>query len=439
MKNAIISILSIWLSVPVLLAQQQWTLEQCIDYALKNNLTVESAELNVTVNKVLTDKAKLNYVPNLDFWANYRYDISRSLNPADYSFVENNYVGSAGAGLNLETPIFTGFKRYHNYKKSISDLNISVADLDVLKDDISLSIIMNYMSILLSKELIKSIEHQIEVSDINIKRQKRLIQEGVVTEENLHNLLIQKEHELYSLTEAEGNLKNAKINLCSLLNISDFDSFDVENDFSTDSISDNIKLADIISTIPFLPQLRSANFKRESAKHNLKMARSDLFPTISLSAGISGSYLDARKKMDGSYPFFEQLSNHRGGNIGLSLNIPISNYLQTKKNITIAKTYVLQVENEAKNSEKTLIEQISRIYVDMEVAKKKHNTALSSLEHTKILLSFMENKLSNGTLTINDYIIAKGNQLISESQASRAKYEYFFKLELLKFYYNHGN
>jgi len=97
----------------------------------------------------------------------------------------------------------------------------------------------------------------------------------------------------------------------------------------------------------------------------------------------------------------------------------------------MAKISVLQAENVIEDAMKNMLERISQIYADRETAKKKYYVSMSALEHANIVLSYTENKLLNGILTINDYIITKRNVLISESQASKAKYEYFFKSELL--------
>jgi outer membrane protein len=134
------------------------------------------------------------------------------------------------------------------------------------------------------------------------------------------------------------------------------------------------------------------------------------------------------------YPLKDQLKNHRFGIVSVSLSYPISNFFQTRKNIALAKNSIIQSQINSEIMEKNLIERISLIYSEIEVAKKKYDAALSSVKHTRNLLIYADNKLQNGALTNSDYIIVKNNLLISEAQVSKAKYEYFFKSELLKFY-----
>jgi outer membrane protein len=324
-------------------------------------------------------------------------------------------------------------------------LNISQIDFEAAKNDIALSVTVNYMNVLLNKEVIKSIKQQIEISDVNITKARKLLDEGISTDERLQNLLVQRDNEQYSLTEAEGNLKKSIIALCSFLNRNDFDLFDVEDNVPSVT-NDSVSLEEIIVSAKSLPQIESVKLRLKSAEYSLKIATSDLYPTLSLGTSLASSFSDNRKKYipdaDGnmqyaSYPFFNQLNDNRNGVISLNLNIPVFSLFQTKKNISLAKNSITQAQYEIQNAEKKLTEYIHEIYADVATARQKYLIAISSVEHSKTLLLYADNKLANGVLTISDYVVSKGNLLMSEIQAIKAKYEYLFKLKLLKFYYYH--
>ncbi|MDR2653301.1 MAG: TolC family protein [Prevotellaceae bacterium] len=437
-------IILILLSSPVY-AQEKWSLNKCIMYALENNQDIKSFELNVNTYEIMTEKAKLNYVPDLSFHSNYQLNINRSLDPVTYSFIEHTSANAINANISLSSTVFDGFRKYYTYKKSILDLNISQIDFEAIKNDIALSVTVNYMNTLLNKEVIKSIKQQIEISTINIAKAQKLLEEGVSTSERLHNLMVQRDSEKYSLTEAEGNLKKSIIALCSLLNVKDFESFDCEDSIIYET-NDSISLEEIIFSAKSLPQIESVKLKLKAAEYSLKIATSDLYPTLTLGTSFASSFSDTRQKyipdamsniQHASYPFFKQMNDHRNEAISLNLNVPIFSLFQTKKNISLAKNSIIQAQYEIQNSEKKLTEYIHEIYSDVETSKQKYLIALSSVEHTKALLLYADNKLANGILTISDYVISKGNLLLSEIQAIKAKYEYLFKLKLLKFYYYH--
>jgi outer membrane protein len=426
-------------------AQEKWSLNKCIIYALENNRDIKSYELNVNAYEIMTGKAKLNYMPDLSFNTNYQLNINRSLDPVTYSFIEHTSANSVNANISMNVTVFDGFRKYFTYKKSVLDFNVSQIDFETLKHEISLSVTVNYLNILLNKEVIKSIEQQIEMSDINIVKAQKLLDEGILTDERLHNLMVQRDSEKYSLTEAEGNLKKSVIALCSLLNLTDFDSFELEDEIAPET-NDTISLDEIILSAKSLPQIESVKMKHKSAEYSLKIATSDLYPTLSLGTSFASSFADTRKKnmLDATgnlqyfpYPFFNQLNDNRNGYISLNLNIPVFSLFQTKKNISLAKNSITQAQHEIQNAEKKLTEYIHKIYSDATTAKQKYLIALSSVEHAGALVLHADSKLANGVLTVSDYTISKGNLLMSEIQAIKAKYEYFFKLKLLNFYYYH--
>ncbi|MDR1092384.1 MAG: TolC family protein, partial [Prevotella sp.] len=136
-----------------------------------------------------------------------------------------------------------------------------------------------------------------------------------------------------------------------------------------------------------------------------------------------------------NYPFINQLSDNRNSYIALTFNMPLFGLFQTGKNISLARNNLQLAQYEIENTEKKMIEQLFQVYTEIDVARKKYNAALSSVERGKIILAHAENKLVAGTLIASDYMIEKENMLIAEARASRAKYEYFFKISLLKFYY----
>jgi outer membrane protein len=435
-----------------LVAQKKWTLNECIEYATENNWNVKTSQLAIQSNRILVDKSQLSYIPNLTLYSDYRLSTNRSLNPLTYSFIENTKNHTADVGINLGMNLFDGFRRYYTYHKSLSDWNASMADFKALQNDLSLSVMLNYMNILLCKEIIRSIKQQLETSENNIGQAERLFQEGMITDEKMQNLQIQRDNEKYALADAEGDLVNSIIGLCSLLNITDYETFDIEDEYSFRNV-EMIPPEDIIASAMLLPHTEASKLKVRSAEYNLKVAQSDLYPTLSFGAFFGSSYSNLRKRaladangnplivgneyLYDTYPLFSQLNNHRNAYLSLTVSYPVFNLFQTKKNITLAKHNILRAQYELQAIEKNLSERISQAYAEVETARKKYEASLSATEHARTILSYAVNKLTNGILTTNDYVITKNNLMISEMQASRAKYEYFFKLELLMFYYNH--
>jgi outer membrane protein len=452
MKQIFVFLILLSLSPVFLKAQKKWTLKECIEYARTQNINIKLAKTTIYSNVIMGDKAKLNYLPGLEFRTNYQLNVNRSLDPVTYSFIENIHANSVTPGLNFNMTLFDGLKRFYTYQKSLLELDASVTDYEALKNDVSISVITNYMNILLNKEIINSIQKQISISDSHIEKAERLLVEGMITDEQLQNLLIQRDNEEYSLADAEGNYTNSIIGLCSLLHLKNYNAFDVEDNFSfgTDEM---IPLEDLLASVLNFPQVEAAKTRLKSAEYNLSIAKSDLYPILSFSAYIGSSWLDTKKKalldengnpiMIGhemlykDYLFFNQLNNHWNGYMGITLSYSLFNIFHTRKNMSLSKANRMKALYDLQSIRKNMTERIYQIYNEVKVAERKYYAALSAVEHGEKVLSFATNKLTYGTLTPSDYIVTKNNLLIAVTQVSRAKYEFFFKRELLKFYYNH--
>ena len=301
-------------------------------------------------------------------------------------------------------------------------------------------------------KVIASIKNQIRSSDTNIEKTSRLVEEGAIAEENLQNLQMQQQNEYFSLSDSHGVLKSAIIDLCSLLYIDQYDDFDV-----SDIINDNPEsimlnsLSDIIASAETLPQINSARQKIKSAEYAVKIAKGELYPTISFNSSYLSSYSDARKKISldqngnpiinngipiyKEYPFVNQLHDNRTSVIGLSISIPIFSSLYRRNNIKLSKINLQQQHYILQNTKNALKKEITKTYSDVNTAKEKYEYSLETVRHAKEVVAHTESKLDNGIITIADYVIAKNNILMAEAQACKAKYEYLLKLKLLKFYY----
>ncbi len=445
--------LMIVLLSPYIYGQQKWSLENCINYALENNISLKQNSLNIQASEIIAHQAKLNYIPDLGFQTRYQLSMGRSLDPTTYEFIDNEYINSVNMGFNLNFIIFNGFKRHKSIKKHAIDLDISKYEHLIHEDNIALNITNLYFNILLNKEIIKSIKAQLNISNADIEKMRRLVKEGRAADEHLQNLLMQQQNEVYSFSEAKASLQKAIIALCSILNIQAYEEFEqiecnsgLEEEFP-------LTLEEIISSAMTLPQIEVINRNISSNLYEIKIAKADLYPTLSFSSSYSSSYSSARRQpllnnqgqtiiengsiLYSSYPFCSQIDDNRTGFIGLNLSIPILSSFNRRSNIKLSQINNKRLEYELNNTKKTIIEEIQKVYVDVELSKKKYLSALAAANHGKKIIEYSKNKFENGLVTMTDYIIAKNNVLVHETLVSRAKYEYLLMQKILKYYYNH--
>jgi outer membrane protein len=430
--------------------QRVWTLRECIDFAMDNNVSIKQGDLGLEATKIVSQQAKLSYIPDGGIQSGYQLSMGHSLDPTTYSFIENTYVNSTNISVSIGTTIFNGFRKYNTVKRSLSEVKVSEFEVEVLKNNISLSITRYYYNILLNKEVMASVENQINISNASIAKMRRLVEEGAAPDEQLQNLLMQQQNEIYSLTESRGMLQASIVDLCSLLNVDNTDGFDVKQDDDIGMYLEN-SIESIINSAMTLPQIKAVNQKLLSAEYAIKIAKSDLYPSLSFNSSYSSSYSSAGRQVafdgngtpiivDGAiayknYPFINQIHDNRTAIFGFNLSIPILSAFHVKKNIQLSRNNIKQLQYEVQNVEKNIKDEVRKLYIDVQTAKEKYGTSMAAVEHGTKIVSYAENKLNNGLTTITDYIIAKNNILISEAQLSRAKYEYLLKLKILKFYY----
>lgn len=444
-------------------SQEKWSLERCISHAQTHNLNSKNAHLSEKIGDENIKVARLGYLPSAGIGVSNQTQITRENDPKTLQYLRTTTNNSTNLGLNASVEIFGGLRKYYAVKKAISDFAISQADAQTLRNNIALSVIQAYVTILLNKELIASAQKQVEVSEINIEKAEQLHKAGNFTEEKLQNLLAQKDQELYALVSAEGTLQTAKIEMCNLLNLTNYDTFDVE-DIDIELFSENVntqkytlessskdKITYLEEVVSRMPEIKSATAKITSSEFAEKLTKSALYPTLSLSASYGTSFNSSSKipMLDGNgnyiflpgntvaqtdYSIGDQLRNNQMGYVGLSLNIPITSYFQVRKNVKMSKYRIEQLKNDLENNRKDLTEKLLKLTIELGVAKNKYETSESVVKHTETILFHINQKFSNGIVAISDYNIAKENLLIAQARMSAAKFEYLLKKKLLEYY-----
>lgn len=451
MKQTVLSLLFL---IPILgISQKKWTLDECIQYAEKNNLSVKNAQMVTKMQEGSIELSKMGNIPNVGIGVSNQFQIFRENNPATLEYIKTSTTNSTNMNIGASMELFGGLRKYYSIKKAISDFDVSEKEAEVVKNNISLEVIQAYMSILLNKELLLSAQKQIDVSLINIEKATNQYKAGILTEDKLQNLLMQKDQEEYALVSAKGMLKNAIVEMCNLLNLNQIDSFDVV-DIEFDDLQDEIDGGKIDSAVENMPEIEKAALKIQSEQVNINVLKSSMYPSLSINASYGSSFNTSKKVplldsngnyvlygnsvVQKDYPIGKQIVNNQMGYVGLSLNIPITTFFQSKKNVEISKARVDMAKNELENNKIQQSNRLRKLEIEIETAKEKYKTAQMSVEKNEKILFHINKKFENGVVTISDYNLAKENLLISQARVSSSKYEYLMKKKIMDFYLNKG-
>lgn len=429
------------------LAQQPkgvWSLKQCVDYAMQNNINVKNNILMVDMADINLQQSKLNYIPSVSGQVSYNINTGRALDPTTYKYTDNQTVNNINAGLGVRTMLFAGMERYHTLRKAQQDLLATIQDVQRFKNDMSLSIAMYYLEILFNKELINTYQKQLDISQNNINRMQKLVAAGTATRGELLDMQAQHSNEEYSLVDGINKLAISKLNLCQILEIKADSTFDVEVPaipdlgalFPIETVDQIFDLAQV------LPEVEAPRIRVKMAEKDVQLAKAKYYPSLNFNFGYNSAFSDSRQLpiitdagvQYQKYKFMSQLKDNAGTSISFGLSVPIFNSLNTRNGVRIAKINLQKAIYTEQNSQIELYKVVQTSYTDALGAMKKYEAALKRVTANQEAINYMQEKFSVGTATVVDYNVARNNLMIAQSQMLQSKYDYIFKIKVLDFY-----
>lgn len=423
-------------------SQKKWTLKECVDHALKNNITIQQNLLNVDIAKEDSEISKGNFLPGAS--ASTGSSFSAGLSPDEFGVLKNTNNFSANFNVSVGGTIFNGYRNLNSFKRAKLGVESSKLDLEKIQNDISLFVVNGYLNVLFAKENYNVAKVQSEISQGQIKAAKDRYESGIIPKADYLNVEATAANDIQNLVTRENALTIALLNLSQLLQISS-EGFDIESvDVGSPAATMYYQNANMVyqKALTTQPQIKNAELAIENADLNIEIARGAFYPTLSYNIGAGSSYFNQLNNLISTPTFtqrndnfFSQLSDRFQYGVSLNLNIPIFNRLQTKNNVERAvvskKVSELNLINEKLNLEQT----IEQAYVDAKAAAKAYEAAKVSLESQKEAFKNAQQSFSLGAMTLFDFDLVRNRLVSAESTLIRNKYDYVFKTKVLQFYY----
>lgn len=443
----------------------EWSLQQCIEYALKNNIQLKQQQINTDAAKIDYLQSKAQILPSINANASHNYNYGRNIDPTTYSFTTSQLL-SQNLSANLNLPLFNGLQNYYTIKQNQANVTASKYDLDKLKNDISLNVASSYLQVLFDMELIAIAQNQLEITKKQLVRVEQLLAVGSVAKSNLLDVQAQLASEELTITNAQNRLDLSYLTLAQLLDLDSIKNFRITKPDiimpANASVSMNTEQI-YNSAVSSLPEIKSAWVKLKSSEHGLSIAKGRISPRLSLNGSIGSTYSSISQRVIstqfmGYYPngditslgdqvlspinlpLFEkvplknQFDNNLNKSIGFQLSIPIFNSLSTYASIKKAQLSVLNSKYTLNLAENQLRKTIEQAYLDASAALKKHNASIKSTDALRESYKYAEEKFTLGAITSFDYSESKNKLIKAESELLQAKYDYVFKTKILDFY-----
>lgn len=412
-------------------AQEVWSLEKCINYALDNNIKIKQGVINTQYQQNQLKVSKFSRLPDLNGQVSQNFSFGRTL-----TYPENTYKdiksSQTNLGLSSSLPLFQGFQIKNNISKLELDLQASIEDLSKAKSDISVNIASTFLEILFAKDLVKVSEDQLTVTNLQIRQITEKVNAGSLARGSLLEIEAQAAGEELNLVNAQNQLKIARLRLTQLLELPSNDAFDVE----VPALPEITAEASIVSASEVYksalltrPEIKGADLRYQSSQYQLKIAQGALYPTISMYANINTLYSNQN-----SISFGEQLNNNQRKGIGAQMNIPIFTRFANKLQIDNARLQVLNIELELENTKKLLRSDIETAQTSAIAALNRYNSNQKAVSSMKEAFRYSEEKFGVGLVNAVEYNTAKTKLAKSESDLLQAKYEFIFRTKILDFY-----
>ncbi len=425
-------------------SQKKWSLQECVDYAVENNLQVIQNNFNKKTQDNALLIAKREYLPSVSGTINNNASFGQGRDVFGNTNRNDNFSNSANVGADIL--LFNNGRLEKNIRKTEFDVQASQFDLERIKNDISLQIAQQYLSVLLNREITKISESALENADKLYKRAKITTEVGTTPQTVLAEAEAALAREKQNVKTAEINTQRSLFALAMLLQLPDYKNFDIQEVELADKLEAPLFSAENIIEKAYenQPQIKAAENRMKSAEAQTEVTKTAFYPTIMANAGIGSSYFNslvtnyAGVDINGNpikeSGFFKQYKDNFGQQIGLSVHIPVFNKGITRLQVEQSKINQDIAQNSLLQQKQEVLQNVQKAQFDAESNYEAHLAALEAEKSSKLALDFTEKSFEAGKSTIYDLNIARNNYANAQGSVAQSKYNYLFSLKLLNFY-----
>ena len=408
-------------------AQKQWTLEDCINYAMENNidlqqirLTQKSAAEDVKQSKAAllpTVTASTNQGVNYDPWDDFATD-------------KVSYNGTYT--VNAQWTVWNGGQNTNQLK--LNKLKEQDSELTVLESSNSVqeAIAKLYVQILYQKEAIEVNRQSLETSKKNEERGQQMVEVGQMSKADLAQLTAQRASSEYNVVEAETQLSNYKLQLKRLLQLTGVMEFDIASTAASDNqaLTEVPALQEVYETALLQrPEIQSAQLGIESSKLQLKIAKAGWMPSVNMTGNVGTSTFTSSSNSWG-----KQMKTNFGTSAGVGITLPLFDGRKTKTNVQKALIAQEQAQLTLKNEQDNLFETIEGYWLNAINNQQKFRSAVASVDSEQESYDLLQEQFNLGMKNIVELLAGKDKLLQAQQNKLQSKYLTILNLQLLKFY-----
>lgn len=441
-----------------------YTLDQCIDIAIENNLSLKSAELNKERAGINVKQSRNELLPNLNGNYNIGKSSGRSIDPFTNSYI-NEQLTFSNAGLQFDAVLFNGFRLINRWKQQRLNLEVSEMEKEQALQNLILDVTLAYLQVMNSKDLYQLAQNRFENTKSQLQRLEKLFEEESVNPAEYRDFQGLSANDEATVISARNNLEDAMLNLKQLMNSSE-----------TFEVSDRILQFEIKSyalsskevynqALKNLATVKASELRKEASAKAISVAKSQYVPQVSFFANLGTNYSSAARLFtegatstvqtggfvsfnNQDFPVFttqtdflaesisyaDQFENNLNTALGISVSIPLFNGFRTKNNVALERIANEEAGVELERTKLELRTTIEQAYKDMEVAYTRYEILQRQVEAYRESFRVNEIRFDSGVTNSVEFIISKNNLDNALINLSNVSYEYLLRSQVLDYY-----
>ena len=448
---------------------KKWTLQECVEYALKNNISIKQSELDTKLADIDKKLAVGNFLPNLNAGGSHSWNIGLNQNITT-GLLENQTIQFTAANLSSNIAIYNGLQNQNRLRRAKLAQTASLYQLSKMQDDISLNIANSYLEILFNKENLKVQQNQLANDEKQLIRSQEMVDAGMVPRGDLLDMKATIASDKQRVVAAENTLFLSRLSLAQLLTLEDFENFDTVDtdvDFKISPVLAQTPEAIVQKANESRVEIKIAQANLDLASRDIKIAKGALQPSItgfySFSTRASYSEIVTGFTPDTANPFsviaqvegtgqnvlqqnflpifskaaplLDQFSDNKGHNFGLQLTIPVFNGFSARGNVERSKISFERNNNALTQAKLDLETNVYRSITDAKGALNTYESSLTSMEARKEAFNYAKERYAVGMMNAFDYNQSQTLFINAQSDVVRAKYDALFKMKIVEFYF----
>ena len=419
-------------------AQQKWTLDECVAYALAHNLQLNDFEYSAQAGRETYRQSVRNLLPSVNAGSDYTISSGRAEDPNTGTFVVQDFF-SNNYNVQSNVDLFQGFQKINSIKASKFLYKATKEEALQQKYLLAFRVMEAFNNILFFEGLVAIANEQLGVSQTNYQLVEKQIELGLMAGADLYEAKSSLLADELNLTQSENQLAAARLNLIQEMNLENVSEIEILPALKpTAQVGNNEEMESdsvYLKARGFLPLLKAQELRTKAAKKQVGVARGNLYPSLSLFAGYGTGYFETfQDSLGNTLPFRQQFRDNTSRFVGVNLRVPISNGWSARSRVKQAKIEKLRQENNLKVQEQLLFQTIQQLVQDYNSLKVEMEQSAQNMEAQRLAFEIAQKRYEKGMINGIELFTAKNLFASAQNQNLQVRLRSEVNKSTLDFY-----